>query len=244
MIKAMHLLVTRPQPDAERMAASLRARGHDVTVAPLLRFEPVADVDWGAGPWSGVLLTSVNAVRAITGTALMARLAALPVFAVGGRTAEAARAAGFVHVRSADGDMDALADLVVRQREPTATALIYLAGEDRAGDLAGALAHHGISVRAVVVYRVVAATALPSGLGAQLAAGAIDGVLHFSRRSAETYLACAKGAGLVDRALTGWHYCLSANVAAPLLDAGATHVMVADRPDEAAVLDLVGVCGP
>ena len=32
----MRLLVTRPEPDATRTAETLRARGHDVLVAPLL----------------------------------------------------------------------------------------------------------------------------------------------------------------------------------------------------------------
>ena len=45
-------LVTRPQADSERTAAALRARGHEVLVAPLLRVEPVAaDLSggWGGG---------------------------------------------------------------------------------------------------------------------------------------------------------------------------------------------------
>ena len=38
----MAVLVTRPQPDDEATAASLRARGFEVLLAPMLRFEPVA----------------------------------------------------------------------------------------------------------------------------------------------------------------------------------------------------------
>ena len=33
----MRIVVTRPQEDAERTAAALRARCHDVLIAPLLR---------------------------------------------------------------------------------------------------------------------------------------------------------------------------------------------------------------
>ena len=35
----MRLAVTRPQPDGERSAKMLRARGHDVLTAPLMRVE-------------------------------------------------------------------------------------------------------------------------------------------------------------------------------------------------------------
>ena len=37
----MRLLVTRPEPDNERTAAALRAQGHEVVLAPLLRIEAV-----------------------------------------------------------------------------------------------------------------------------------------------------------------------------------------------------------
>jgi uroporphyrinogen-III synthase len=63
----MHLLITRPLPDAERTAEALRARGHTVTLAPLLRVEPIADARFGPGPFAGVILTSANAVRAMQG---------------------------------------------------------------------------------------------------------------------------------------------------------------------------------
>ena len=61
----MRLLVTRPEPDNERTAAELRARGHEVMLAPMLRVEPVIDADLGTGPWAAVLITSANGARAI-----------------------------------------------------------------------------------------------------------------------------------------------------------------------------------
>jgi uroporphyrinogen-III synthase len=73
-----------------------------------------------------------------------------------------------------------------------------------------------------------------------LAQRAIDGVLHFSARSAEAYLDCAARGGISDHALAPVHYCLSRQVAAPLSAAGAAAVQIAARPDEAALLELVG----
>ena len=96
-----------------------------------------------------------------------------------------------------------------------------------------------MTVRTVVVYRTVAAAAFPPAVATALAAGALAGVLHFSRRSAEAYLRCAEVAGIRAAALAPAHYCLSREVAAPLTAAGATNILVARRPDEAALLDLV-----
>ena len=162
----MRLLVTRP--DGARTAAELRTRGHQAVVAPLLRIEPIADVDLG-GNWIALVLTSANAVRAIAAHPRYAALKNLPVFAVGERSAQAAREIGFADVTSADGDATDLAGLVVeRVGEGT---LLYLAGEDRAGDLAGDLAAHGLDVRMAVVYRAVPAPSLPDQARAALAAG-------------------------------------------------------------------------
>src|SRR4051812_25250109 len=102
----MRLLVTRPEPDATRTAQVLRAQGHEVLVAPLLSTQTI-EAEF-AGPYAAVLMTSANAARALSEHPRAAELSELPAFTVGARSAEAARAAGFAEVVSADG---ALADL-------------------------------------------------------------------------------------------------------------------------------------
>jgi uroporphyrinogen-III synthase len=231
----MRLLVTRPEPDNERTAAELRARGHEVMVAPMLRVEPVIDADLGAGPWAAVLITSANGARAIAAHKRRGELTALPVLAVGQASATAARAAGFSDVTSADGDGGDLARLAAVRVSGAAMPLLYLAGEERARDLGAELAASGLKVATVAVYRTVKVAALPDDVRAALAAGVVEGVLHFSRRSVESYLDCARDGP----ALQPIHYCLSARAAEPLQAAGATRIRVAGKPDEAGVLDLV-----
>ncbi len=229
----MRIAITRPQADAERTAAALRARGHEVMVAPLMRVEPVAaDL---AGAWRAVVVTSANAPR--VGKDNKA-LKALPLFAVGHRSADAARDAGFTDVTSAGGDLRALVQLIAERRVPS--PLLYLAGEDRAADLVAELAAHGITAELRVVYRAVTAP-LPPALIAALQAGEIDAVLHYSRRSAENYVAGARGAGVVDVALKPRHICLADTAAAPLVAAGAAAVAIARHPDEAALFELLGL---
>ena len=237
----MRLLVTRPEPDGARTAAALRARGHDVMLAPLLSVAPEPAADLGPGPWGGVLITSANAARAIASHPRRDELAGLRLYAVGRRSAEAARAAGFADVSSADGDAADLARLVAaRDSKPQVRLpLLYLAGEDRAADLAGALAAQGIATQTVVIYRAVVATSLPPAVKAALAAGAIDGVLHYSRRSADAFTALALAALIDLKRLATKHYCLSAEVAAPLRQAGVAAPVVAGVPDEAALFALI-----
>lgn len=232
----MRLLITRPQPGAEVSAKILRARGHDVLVAPLLTIEPLHEADLGAPPWGAILLSSGNAARAIARHPRMQDLSSLPVLAVGERTAAAARAAGFSDVQSSDGDAQDLGRAAAARFAGVQAPLLYLAGQNRARDIAGEIGKH--ILRTVIVYRAVKATTLPPPVQSALAAGNLDGVLHFSLRTAEAYVACAESAGLRDKALTPLQFCLSSRVAGPL--AGATDIRVAGRPDEAALLDLVG----
>jgi uroporphyrinogen-III synthase len=235
----MRLLVTRPEPDAQRTALNLRQRGHHVTIAPLLRIEGVA-ADLGSGPWDALVITSANSCRAVASHPRIAELVHRPIFTVGTHAAEAARSAGFADVTTADGDGEELAKLLIARFKARDRRLLYFAGEDRAADLAAALAEHGITMKTVVIYRAVKALEFPRATRAAIAAGEIDGVLYFSRRTVEAYLSCSVGAALLDRALAPFHYCLSAQVARPLLQAGAKTVRIAERPNETSIVELVG----
>ena len=237
----MRLVLTRPQDDSERSAAALRARGHEVLVAPLMRvemIEPELRPHWGA-----IVITSANAATAIASHPEHAQLVKLPVYAVGKRSADAARAAGFTDVTTAGGDLRDLLRIIAARRPDAAAPLLYLAGKDRSGDLIGDLALHGIAAELVVVYRAVTAP-FPLALISALKAGDIDGVLHFSRRSADNFLDGAAQAGVARQALGIRHFCLSAQIAAPFKAAGATDVVVARRPDEAALLALIEAVKP
>jgi uroporphyrinogen-III synthase len=199
-------------------------------VAPLMRVEPVA-ADLG-GMWSAIAITSANAPRAVTGTGLKT----LPVFAVGQRSAEAARRAGFRDVTSANGDFMDLVRLIAARASGTKAPLLYLAGEDRSGDLVAQLAAHGVEAEMRIVYRAVAEI-FPPVLAAALEAGDVDAVLHFSRRSAELFVDGAKTSGVAGPAADVRHLCLSAQIAEPL--AGASRVAIAARADEAALIALL-----
>lgn len=229
----MRLLVTRPEPDNQRTAAVLRAAGHDVTLAPLLRIGAVPDADFGPPPFAGVLITSANGARALAAHPRRGEVLVLPVLAVGRSSAEAARGAGFTDVTSADGDAADLVRLAAARFAGAVSPLLYLAGEDRSGELD----LPGLTLRTVVAYRAAKANGFSPPVLEALRQGALDGVLHFSRRSVESYLECSRD--IFAAALKPMHYCLSARAAEPLKAAGAGRIQVAPRPDEANLLTLV-----
>ena len=235
----MAVLVTRPHPDDETTAASLRARGFEVLKAPMLRFEPVAFQEDADTRYGAVIVTSANALRGIEPHLAGSRLLKLPLFAVGEHTASGARRLGFENVIPAGGDAAALRDLVLASVKTRAlkktSPLLYLAGADLARDLAGELGARGFTVVTQTTYRMAPVSGLPRETVEAFAANRIEAALHYSRRSARAFLEAARAAGVEISALSIPQCCLSDGVATVLRDAGATQLMVAASPDENAL---------
>lgn len=229
----MRLLITRPEDDARPMAAALAGRGIDSLIEPLLAIEllegPALDVD-GV---QALLITSANGARA---AARRTARRDVRVFAVGDASARAARDAGFADVRSAGGDVADLARLVAAEASPAAGALVHVAGSHVAGDLAGMLEGAGFIYRRVVLYAARPAESLSDAAHTALAGATLDGVLFFSPRTAATFVSLVEAAALSSACARLTAYCLSQAVAervAPLAWAG---VVVAARPEQAALL--------
>ncbi|MFB9266187.1 uroporphyrinogen-III synthase [Bradyrhizobium erythrophlei] len=237
----MAVLVTRPHHDNEATLASLHARGFAALSAPMLRFEPLPFHDDSEAEYDGVIVTSANALRAIDLAG--SRLLALPVFAVGAHSADAARIAGFGAVIAAKGDAGALRDLIVARVKAgqlrKAATLLYLAGADLSRDLAGELGEKGFAVVTHTTYRMAPVESFPREICDAFMANEITAVLHYSRRSARAFLAAARAGGVEISALALPQCCISASVAAVLHDAGASHVVVAASTDENALLDAL-----
>jgi len=239
----MAVLVTRPHPDDEATAAALRAKGFEVMLAPMLRFEPVAFHDDAEARYGAVIVTSANALRGIAAHLNGSQLLKLPLFAVGEHTASAAHRAGFDNVIPANGDAASLRDSVlasVKAKElKKASTLLYLAGADLARDLAGELGERGFTVVTHTTYRMIPVSSLPREACDAFAASGIEAVLHYSRRSARAFLNAARAGGVEISALAIPQCCISGAVASVVRDAGATQVMAAASPDENALFEVL-----
>jgi len=221
--------VLRPEPDASETAARLRALGHSVLVEPMLTVE-FGPEPAGLPEPATVLFTSRNAVRALGRWRQAADWRDRPVFAVGKETAALARASGFRDVRVGGRDAVALADLVAGELSPARGTILYPAARDRTGDLEKLLSARGFSIGLVEAYRAVAAERLGEATAAALRNGEIDGVLVYSRRTAEAFCDLARSAGL-DHLPGIAVYAPSESVAEPLSALGPAEIHVAARPD-------------
>ncbi|HVV34361.1 MAG TPA: uroporphyrinogen-III synthase [Vitreimonas sp.] len=224
---SLRVAITRAAPENARTAAYLQQRGASPLLAPLLDIVPRA-FDANVHGVQALLFTSSNGVHAFTRESAVR---SVPVFAVGDATAQAARALGFAEVRSADGDVAALAALVARTLKPAEGKLVHIGGAHVAGDLGGALKNAGFSVERRIGYEAEAVRSLPLAFREPL-----DAVLFHSARAAEI---------LADLGPPDTHrlkaVCISAAVADAARKTAWKQVIVASAPREDALVAALGL---
>jgi uroporphyrinogen-III synthase len=137
---------------------------------------------------------------------------AVPAYAVGARTADALRDAGFSAVHDAGGDAEALAALI-RATPEAHGRLLHVTGKAVARDLGDLLKSSNIPVDRLALYEAIPATTLSSPLAAALYARTIGCVLFFSVRTAATFGTLLRERGLADMITSSSALCLSGQIA-------------------------------
>ena len=218
------ILITRPLPEASATAAEVERLGFQPFVAPLMTIE-ILEAAWPeVDTFDAIALTSARAVVAMPEE----WKANKPVFAVGAHTAEAAFAAGFSDVRSADSDAAALARLLDAELESSARVFHPHGAEFRR--LEGRFKY-----RPLEVYRTLPITELPPEAEAFFASPDAEAVLFYSPRGGAVFAALARSRRL-DRVRA---LCLSEAVLSSIAALDWAEKLCAARPDNAAIMDLV-----
>lgn len=218
------MLITRPEPQAGRLAVALRAEGARVVVSPLMR--PVfLTVTLPEGDFATVILTSE------AGAMAAARLPGLPrrALCVGARTAEVARAGGF-DARSLGSTAAEMLPALAAEPGP----FLYLRGREASVDVAAALVARGQPAASAVVYAQEPAPL--SGEARDLLENAgIVTIPLYSARSARLFLAaCPAGAATDLRPVV-----IAPPVLEALPEALRAKAEVAERPDGPAMLAAI-----
>jgi len=221
--------ITRAQPGADATADRVRALGHEALIAPLLAVHAVEDVQVDLAGVAALAFTSANGVRAFDD---ICAERAIRVFAVGAATAQAARAAGFRLVLSADGDVEALAEGIGQRRGELRGAVLHPGAAEPAGDLAGALERQGVAARSLILYET-APVKLATEAATQLVQA--DAVLLHSPRAAQVLAGVLKLHPAPKLRALG----LSKAVVKPLLRSKLAVRAFPSMPLEGALLNLI-----
>jgi uroporphyrinogen-III synthase len=217
MTGGLPLIVTRPEPGNAATVERARKMGFDARAMPLFAARAL---DWEAPPaedFDALLLTSAAAAR-LAGPGL-ARLASLPVYAVGAATACAAGAAGLTVTMTGTADAGRLLDAMTSENIRN---ILWLCGRDRSG-----FDGHTAAVTPVPCYAVDPVPP-PAGWADLIAAPAV--LLAHSARAARR---------IADLAGTArGHLSLVAISPAVAASAGGGwgDIAIAEQPDDVAIL--------
>ncbi|MCT7377250.1 uroporphyrinogen-III synthase [Chelativorans salis] len=233
------VLVTRPEPGASRTAARLKARGFVPVVLPLTKIEPLRPGAWpAAAQSSAVAISSANAVRHAPAD-LVRDIAHLPAYAVGERTAGAAREAGLTVADAGAGDAERLVERIAGGVAPGGRVLV-LAGLVRRETLEWGLSGAGFAVDVVETYETLPLSPSPGEIDAAFGAAPIDAALFYSAFAVEAFgrLHERASAGLFEGTV---FIAISARVAERLPHVPRARVRVAAEPTEEAMFSLLEV---
>ncbi|TIL69355.1 uroporphyrinogen-III synthase [Mesorhizobium sp.] len=231
------VLVTRPEPGASRTAQRLEDLGFKPILLPLT--ETVAlpvDADGVAANAAAVAVTSANAVRHAP-KEISTALAGLHCHAVGRRTAEAARAAGFLSVGEGPGDAESLADALAA--DYAGQTIVYLCGRVRFSGFEQRLQPAGVQVRVVETYDTVALDYSDEAVLARLSGRPVEAVLLYSAKAATAVQALAGRPALGELFKKTSFFALSGRIAAALETVASKKLRVAPEPTEEALLELL-----
>lgn len=241
----MRVLVTRPEPAASITAAELRRRGHEPLLLPLFASEHDIESTRAAlgRPHAALAVTSAEAVRVLAALGRETdRSFDKPLFAVGDRTAHAAKALGFHDVHSGDNDGVVLARLVRQKLGGTVGAahpLLYLTGEPRSPGFETELAALKIPVETCVCYRMRPLAHSKEEINRIVGSHPVDALLLYSsegaRRFFELELTTSRPGQFAETRIL----CLSEKIACTVPEPHRPKARAAAAPNEASLLTLL-----
>ena len=229
------VVITRPRDEADALATQLARLGYATLIEPMLDIVPMPEPIPPLEPYRALAFTSANGVRGFVGKSGERNM---PAYAVGGRTAEALRAAGFTSIREAEGDAEGMAALIGATLG-TAGPVLHVTGKAVARDLASLLRPSGIAVDRLTLYDAVPAKNLSAPLVEALYARTIACVLFLSVRTARTFGTLLREHGLADMITSSSALCLSEPIAAEAASLPWRQVRTAARPTADALLALL-----
>jgi uroporphyrinogen-III synthase len=232
----MRALVTRPREEAATLAAALATRDIEALVEPLMQVHYRASEALDLAGVQAILCTSANGVRAFVRASSERGVA---LFAVGDATAARARAEGFTTVESAAGDVTDLVRLTAARLRPQDGVVLHVAGSVVAGELCGPLRAAGFAAETRVLYETRPAAALSPAAVDALRTEAINFALFFSPRTAAIFARLAGTAGVLECCANIAALSISAAADAALADLPWLDRCVAERPNQAALLNLL-----
>jgi len=223
-----HVLITRTNPGASRLAEKLQAIGVSSMICPMLEVESIGGKAEMGEDIVGFILTSA---AAIIGLPTPDDVGVRPIYCVGAATAAQAKQAGYQNNIQGSGNGRNLARQVLKTNKNQSGVLLWCRGEIADEAMGKALRKKGIKVQQHRCYRTKALQNLPVPVAASLEAGQFNAVIFQSRQGADSFRKLKPNLSETTQALA-----FSAPIAARLADMGFANIITCERPNEQSMI--------
>ena len=227
---SLPIIITRTEPGASETAARLREEGFSAICSPMLALRRSAHALPDLALFDHVIFTSANGVFFFRAAAddSASRLIA---WCVGPSTAAAAREADFVRVMESAGDAEDLLAFILSAPEARDGQFLHVANSAAKGRLVRGLTGSGRRAVFVPLYDAVPQPSISGDAAEAMRAGPVI-ILAHSEKGAEAFVAAVSGEDLSESIAVA----ISERAAAPLRRAGCGQTVVAEAPNEEALL--------
>jgi uroporphyrinogen-III synthase len=146
----MHILLTRPLEDCHEMILKFQSLGHEVSHLPLMAIEGLKCESLNYTDFKAIIFTSSNAVKFMDIKNIDKKI---NCFCVGSATEKKAKSVGFQNVFAAEGNVNNLKELILRNFNSSDGKLLYVSGEIISSDLDQQLISEGYNIKRIINYR-------------------------------------------------------------------------------------------
>jgi uroporphyrinogen-III synthase len=232
-----HVLILRPLPQAEQTAQSLRERGYEPVLSPVMRIDILPfELPERRDANTALIITSAQvwpALEAQCDEETLHFLRSLPLYCVGDNTAQLLQAKGFHVAHSAPqaSNLVALMQKQYKEKGHRAQKALYLAGYYRKSDLENVLRQAGWDIEICEVYAARAATRLLPEAVDLLHCQAVNCILFTSSRQVEIFVSLCEKAGVLKQAQQCKALCLSPAISHLAGQKGFSAIQTAPYPD-------------
>ena len=181
----MHILLTRPLEDCSEMIIKFQSLGNKVSHLPLLKIDKIDYGEINFLDFKAIIFTSANAVKFLDNKTIDKKTLC---FCVGNATEKKARSIGFQNVIAAEGNVENLKELILRNFDKKDGKIIYVSGETISIDLDKNLIKEGYEVKRIINYKTIHNENFDENFVKELKLDVPEIVYVYSQNSASSFL--------------------------------------------------------
>ena len=181
----MHILLTRPLEDCSEMILKFQSLGNKVSHLPLLQIHKIDYTENNFLDFKAIIFTSANAIKFFDNKKIDKKILC---FCVGNATEKKARSIGFQNVIAAEGNVENLKELILRNFDKKDGKMIYVSGETISIDLEQKLIKEGYDVKRIINYKTIHNESFDENFVKELKLDMPEIVYVYSQNSASSLL--------------------------------------------------------